>query len=141
MAQFPRAPIIGNFKPSKLVQLKEKAKDPRADREGNCEKHLAAIRKLPCCIPGCSVVGSDAHHLKATGARGAGMRSPDKFAVPLCHFEHHLGGVEKIGSKSELKWFSDKGIEALDLANALWGASPDAGKMAKIVLEHKRGWK
>ena len=132
------AKVLGNFKRTRAARLAEKTKDKREDRDGNSEKHLEIIRKLPCCIPGCSKLpGGQAHHLKATGLRGMALRSPDKFAVPMCP-EHHLNGVERAGSRNELAWFSKHGIEALELAAALWAASPDTARMMKIVIEHKR---
>lgn len=130
--------IIGNFKRPRSERLAEKTKDKRADRDGNSEKHLEAVRKLPCCIPGCSKhPGGEVHHLKATGLRGMGLRSPDRYGLPMCH-EHHINGVERAGSKNELRWFKARGIEALDLAAALWIASPDVARMTKIVIEHKQ---
>lgn len=129
---------IGNFKPSITERLKEKRnRDPRADREGNCEKHLSAIRKLPCCVPGCNVVGCDPHHLKSAGERGMGLRAPDRWAVPLCRAHHEE--VERIGSRNENRWFLDRGIYCLDLAKALWGVRGDAGAMTRIVLANKAG--
>lgn len=132
----PRDLVIGNFKRSRREKLKAKiAHDPRAEREGNDAEHLANIRKLVCCT--CpKVSGLEAHHLKLTGQRGMGMRSPDKFAIPLCH-ECHIHGVERVGSKNELNYFSKRGIEALDLAAALWSARGDLPKMMRIVIEHK----
>lgn len=126
---------LGNFKPSRSERLKAKrVRDPRADREGNSEAHLAAIRKLPCCIPKCNKVGCDCHHLKAgTNERGMGLRSSDRWAVPLCRRHHEE--VERVGSRNETIWFG--GLNPIDLAHALWKASPDAAAMTKIVLAHK----
>lgn len=137
-SQVPRDPVIGNFKPSRSERAKAKAaRDPRADREGDCEKHRAAIKRLPCCIPGCNKVGVDGHHLKQTGERGGAMRSPDKYLVPLCRMPHH-DEVERIGSKNELRWFEDRGIDALQLCGDLWAAPRgDSAAMTRIVLAHK----
>lgn len=129
---------LGNFKPTVTERKKAKRNhDPRADREGDDEDHRRAVKKLPCCIPGCNVVGCDPHHLKQTGTneRGGALRSPDKWAVPMCR--HHHDEVERIGSKNELKWFEERGLKILDLAAALWNARPDAGAMVKIVFAHK----
>lgn len=128
---------LANFKPSRSERLKAKRnRDPRADREGNSEAHLAAIRKLPCCIPGCNKVGCDPHHLKAgTGERGMALRSSDRFTVPLCRPHHDE--VERISSRGEPAWFAKHGIDPINLAGALWAASPDAAAMTKIVLAHK----
>ena len=130
--------ILGNWKPKKAAKLKAKQSpaDKRKALPGNSEKHLEALRLLPCCIPGCNRVGGTVHHLKMTGARGAGMKSPDKYGLPMCP-EHHLHGVERAGSKNELSWFEKHGIEALELAAALWAVSPDKGAMCRVLLAHK----
>lgn len=137
-SEIAREKILGNFKPSRSERLKAKRnRDPRADRDGNSETHLAAIRKLPCCIPTCNVVGCDVHHLKMTGTqdRGMALRAPDRFGVPMCRDHHEQ--VERIGSKNEASWFEKRGIDSIDLAGALWAASSDAAAMTKIVLAHK----
>ena len=143
MASQVREPnTLANFKPSRAERNKEKNRDKRADRPGNCEKHLAAIRRMPCCIPGCNVVGCDAHHLRDTGERGGALKSPDKYTIPLCSLTHHIDqttGVHSVGTKRELKWLADHGIDGLGLAAALWNASPDDAAMFKIVLANKAG--
>lgn len=130
-----REKFYGNFKPPKSARLKAKRlHDPRADREGNSHTHLAAIRKLPCCIPDCNKVGCDPHHLKAgTNERGIGLRSSDRWTVPLCR--RHHDEVERVGSRNETKWFGV--LNPIDLAYALWKASPDAAAMTRIVLAQK----
>lgn len=131
-----RDKVFGNFRPTVTARKKAKAAhDPRAERQGNNEKHLAAIRKCPCCVPGCNVVGVDVHHLKSAGERGMGLRAPDRWGVPLCRSHHEE--VERIGSRNEARWFIDRGIYCLDLAKALWGVRGDAGAMTKIVLANK----
>lgn len=135
--QIRREPLLANFKPPKSKRIKAKQRDTREDRDGNSNAHLAAIRKCPCCIT-LKVPAGEAHHLKAgTGERGAGMRSSDKWAVPLCRSAHEE--VERIGSRNETKWFADHGIASpIDLAAALWAASPDVATMTKIILAHRR---
>lgn len=76
--------------------------------------------------------------MKSTGVRGMGMRSPDRYAVPLCH-DHHINGVERVGSRNEIEWFAKRGVQALDLAAALWGSTGDLAKMTAIVVTNKRG--
>lgn len=44
-----------------------------------------------------------------------------------------------IDSDDVTAWFSKRGIEALELAAALWMTTGDLPKMVKIVIEHKRG--
>lgn len=135
-SQVRRPHVLGNFKKSKAEQLAEKVRDDHEDREGNSYAHQALIRKLPCCTCG-RMPGGQIHHLKATGLnRGMGTRSPDRYGVPMCH-DCHINGVERTGSRNELAWFSKRGIEALELANALWQATGDLPKMTRIVIAHK----
>ena len=131
--------VIGNFKASRTQRQKakaSKASTKRADRPGNSEEHLAAIRKCPCVVT-LRVPAGEAHHLKqGTGERGAGMRSSDKWAIPLSHVPHME--LERESSRNEAKWFERHGVDApLDLAAALWAASPDVAKMTKIILAHR----
>lgn len=136
--EVPKQRIIGNFRPTRSEREKAKrTKDPRAEREGNDEKHLRAIRKCPCCIPGCNVVGVDPHHLKCIpGTRGTALRAPDQFVVPLCRAHHD--DVERIGSRNEVKWFSDRGIDPVNLADALWRAPRGSGPdYTRIIIANK----
>jgi len=125
--------VLGNFR----VRSPRKKKERKADsRPGMSEHHLALIRKLPCCITG-RVPAGEAHHLKATGERGMGLRSTDRWALPIAH-DFHME-VERAGSRNELSWFRARGIDAIDLATALWLASGDLSKMTKIVIAHRNG--
>lgn len=127
--------LFGNFKKPRHERGHENS-DWRERRPGMDPAHLENIRRLPCCIPGCTMdPGGQAHHLKQTGAkeRGIGLRSTDQFTVPMCEY-HHLQGVERAGSKNEIAWFIRRGIYALDLAAALWGARKDVKRMRSIVV-------
>lgn len=130
---------LGNFKPTPTEKQKEKAAKPRVKREGregNSEEHLSFIRKLPCCVT-LKVPCGEAHHLQMTGERGMGQKSSDRWAVPLTHALHME--LHKLGSRKEAGWFRERGIEfPLDLAAALWAASPDVAKGTAIVLAHHR---
>lgn len=129
--------VIGNFK-KPMSERKHKNSDWRNRRPGMDPEHVANIQRLPCCLPGCKAKASEPHHLKETGAkeRGMGVKSTDKHLVPLCH-EHHIHGVERCGSRGEIRWFRDRGVEALELAAALWAARGDLEKMKLIVLAVK----
>lgn len=126
---------IGNFKPTVTERIKAKRVDTREDRDGNDNAHLAALRKCPCIVTGKMPAG-EVHHLKGTGERGMGMRSSDRWGVPLSHVPHME--LERVGSRNEMKWFQERGIAApLDLATALWNASPDIETMTKIIKAHR----
>jgi hypothetical protein len=137
--EIPREHVLGNFKPSKSARLKAKRtkKPAAAKRPGMSEDHLVDVRKLPCCA--CLKVPSgEAHHLKnGTNERGAGMRSTDKWAVPLCR-DHHEE-IERVGSRNEPAQFEKWGFDdALQLASDLWRSRGDVPKMTLIVLAHRR---
>jgi len=140
-SQVPREHIYGNWKPTVTERAKAKRMAPKVKREkrpGNSEAHLAAIRTLPCCIPGCQIVGCDPHHSKvgpAAAERSVGRRASDRWCVSLCR-KHH-DEVEAVGSRREAGWFLERGIEVIELAAALWAVSPDKGAMARIILAHK----
>lgn len=140
-----RERVIGNFKPTVTDRQNAKTAKSRVKREareGNSQDHLAFIRKLPCCVTLRTPCG-EAHHLKSgTGERAAGTRSSDRWAVPLSHTPHME--LERLGSRHEPRWFKEHGIDVpLDLAAALWAASPDVAKGTAIVLAHRkgRGWR
>lgn len=139
--EVPRERAIGIFKPSPEERMKAKrAKTTfREERPGMSPEHLALVRKLPCCVCLRTPCG-EAHHLKDTPdkERGMSLRSSDKWAVPLCN-EHHIHGVELAGTRNELKWLRDRGVEALSLAQALWKATGDLPKMTKIVIANHKG--
>ena len=131
--------LLGNFKPPKSARIKAKIARPRekrAARPGNSEDHLAALRKCPCVVT-LRMPAGVVHHLKAgTGERGTQQKSSDKWGLPLCA-EAHTGadGVESVASRREPEWFAERGIASpLDLAAALWAASPNIGRMTKIIL-------
>lgn len=132
--------VVGNFRPTKAKRIRDRLAKPakkRAARPGNSEEHLVALRKCPCVVT-LRVPAGEAHHLKMTGERGAGMRSSDKWAVPLSHVPHME--LEREGSRNERRWFEKHGIDApLDLAAALWSASPDVAAMTRIILAHRKG--
>lgn len=125
---------VPNFKRS--VRERKATKPSFADkRPGMSDDHLALIRKLPCCVTGVTPAG-EAHHLKqGTGERGTGMRSSDRWAVPLSHAKHME--LERQGSRNEWSWFRAHGItDPLELAAALWANTGDLPRMTKIVQAH-----
>lgn len=66
--------------------LPRKRSKPRRGRVRD-EAHLAFVRTLPCCAPGCDRVdASEAHH--ETTERGMGQKADDRRAMPMCR-KHH----------------------------------------------------
>jgi hypothetical protein len=108
-------------------------------REGNCKKHLALIRQLPCAATG-RRGPNDPHHLKEglVYERGIGRKATDRWAVPLCRAKHEE--VERIGSRNEQAWFRKHGIEdSLELAAALWRNTGDLDRMERVLRAHMNG--
>jgi hypothetical protein len=124
----------------KLANFRDRAPRPKHNskayklRPGMSVDHLTRIRNLACCV--CAKAGGEAHHLKAgTGERGMGLRSTDKWSVPMCHTCHME--VERVGSRNEQAWFSVRGIYASLLAMDLWGNTGDLRRMERVLVAHR----
>jgi hypothetical protein len=130
-----REKVFGNFRPPLRERLKKKP-SAASKREGNSEAHLACIRQLPCCCCLRMDRKSDPHHLLSAGERAFGQKATDRLTVPLCRF-HHDELHQKHGTRGERAFFASFGIDPLELANALFGAARDVGRMLKIVLAHR----
>ena len=101
---------------------------PKRQRPGMSPAHLAFVRSLPCCACGSPAV--EAHHLLRTGARGMGMRSPDRYAVPLCGAHHralHAHGDEGA-------WLTAHGVDGIALAERLWNDTGDGAAGLRAVM-------
>lgn len=98
-------------------------------------EHLRNVRQLDCIAcgkPAGSMLGLEmnAHHLLRTGERGMGMRSPDKYAIPLhhsCHMELHHNGDED-------GFLAERGIDGRAVAAALWAARGDLEAMRRVIF-------
>lgn len=99
-------------------------------RDGMDRQHVANVGDCPCCICGL-VANIHAHHLLRTGERGMGIKSPDKYCIPLCvahHRELHDAGDEEA-------YLMRHGIEGRGLAASLWGVRGYLEKMIAVVLK------
>lgn len=79
--------------------------------------HLRFVAANPCLV--CARQPSQAHHLRFAQPRALGRKVSDEFTVPLCrscHQQLHLAGDEK-------RWWRERGIEPLPMAERLWRAS------------------
>jgi len=100
-------------------------------RERTARWHVDLVKQLPCVVTGTHPV--DPHHLMRTGEptkRGIGMTEEGKWAIPLCRDIHRR--ITDTGRPEEalMEWF---GVNARDLAMALWAKSPDLDAMLRIV--------
>lgn len=126
----------GNFKKPKTPKRKANSKRVK-QRAGMSPAHLECIRKLPCCVSR-RMPGGEAHHLKAgTRERGMGLRSTDKWALPMSPDKH--GEVERVGTRNELAWFRERGIDAHALAAALWANTGNVPRMIAVLKAHWEG--
>jgi hypothetical protein len=126
---------LANFK---VPVWKQKPKESwRAHRPGNDPEHLVNIRRLQCTVCG-EKKFLQAHHLRSGPAakqRGVAMKAPDRFAVPLCppHHEEH----SHIGSRREMEWFAEYGIDCHALAEGLWNRRGDRNAMLRVLHAHQ----
>lgn len=133
-SQLKREKVYGNFR-VRGAPKPHKNSERYKKRPGTSPDHLDCIRKLPCCV--CEKwPGGQCHHLKAgTGERGIGLRSTDRWSVPVC--PHCHDAIERAGTRNETQWFRSRGIGSHELAQDLWAATGDIPKMTKIVIAHR----
>lgn len=108
----------------------------RPQREGDDPVYRRTIKQLPCCTCG-APPPSDPSHLKCGGGRGMALRAPDRLAVPQCRACHDE--LERAGSKNEVAWFAERGIDPLKLAGELWAAwceNPTLAALERVLRHH-----
>ena len=76
---------------SRAVELPERDND-----------YLNHLREQPCIICGIQH-RSDVHHVRDTRTAGEGIKSPDWYALPLCH-KCHMTVAHGTGFKDAIKW-------------------------------------
>lgn len=82
------------------------------------EKHLAFVRKLPCCVNrvACGQL-VHAHHVRSAATAGTGMKPTDFRTVPLCSIHHNE--LHQLGHETfQLKYALDLADIAFQIANA-----------------------
>ena len=111
--------------PAMLVQIRPHK--PRPKRETDA-RHLAFVRTLPCCI--CHRPGfTEAHHLLRGVTRGMGLKSADRWALPLCDVHH--AGLHAHGDETE--FLALRGINGPALAAALYSVSGDYQRAMEVL--------
>lgn len=113
-----------------------KTERQRRKREGDDPKHLDNLRKLRCCVCGCRPPVT-VHHLKQ--GRMSQQKAEDRWGIPLCLFPHGddcHGQIERIGSKKELAWLLQRGVDGLALAAALWSNKHSLEAMRRVAAAH-----
>jgi len=132
--QLAKPRVLANFK-NRGPREKHKNSERFKERSGMSEKHCELLRKLPCCVT-LKTPGGEVHHLKSgTGERGMGLRSTDKWGLPMCHDAHME--VENAGTKRERQWFLERGVDPHELAQALWANTGDLARMVHVLISHR----
>jgi recombination DNA repair RAD52 pathway protein len=81
------------------------------------KEHLRLVAAQPCLI--CGRTPAQAHHIRYAQAKGIALKVSDEFTVPLCaihHSENHATGDER-------RWWRERKIDSLAIAQKLWGNS------------------
>ena len=134
--QVPQPHVLGNFRNQNryFPSAASRARAKRAAREDNSLAHLALVRQLWCCL-GHERQNIDCHHLQAGPARqwrGFGMKSPDRWVVPLVRWRHEE--LHRLGSRHEFEFFMSQGINPYNLAWALWINTGNLATMGRVLV-------
>lgn len=98
-------------------------------------KHLDFIRSLPCAACG-KASPSEPAHVRITSADhpgsggGTQYKPPDRFTVPLCTTCHR----RQHGSPGEVAFWSQLGVDPLDLSLRLWTVTGDQDAGERAVM-------
>ena len=85
--------------------------EPRRIRDRD---HIRLVTGRPCLV--CGRLPSDPHHLRFAQSRALSRKVSDEFTVPLCRGHHRE--LHRYGD--EAAWWDRLGIDALEIARALW---------------------
>lgn len=132
--------LLRTYPPGSLLkpdrEQRKRQKSPAEKRPGKDEAYLRLVRQLPCAI--CKKAPpSECHHVKQTGERGGAMKSPDKWALPMCRDDHET--LEHQGSRNEIAWFQKRGVDPLTLATGLHGMKHSLEAMLRVLQSHIGG--
>lgn len=110
----------------------------RPTRKSNprrASQHLVFIRQLPCIS--CGSVPSEPAHIRKGKDGGTGMKSSDRYSVPLCASCHRLDGRSQ-HSLGELTFWSELRIDPTDIALRLWTVSGNIEAGNRIVFRARQ---
>ncbi len=119
-------------RPSTAFSLSTGKKRPRKESVD----HLRWVRTLECLVTGKRP--ADAAHIRYADPKygkretGRGEKPHDMFTVPLHRSEHDAQHAQ-----NELEYWKSKGIDPIQVALALYGASGD-DEAAEIILREAR---
>lgn len=110
---------------------------PIRPREGMSASHLAKIRLCPCLSCGHEPAGTANHLMHAehgSNGRGLNRKQADQWAVPACPTCHQA--VTDVADDEA--WYAALGIQARDVAMALWTIrSKVVEHYATVILAHR----
>lgn len=92
------------------------------------KKHKEFIKLCRCIVPGCMFENIDPAHIRSAANSGTGLKPPDWFLVPMCHW-HHVEQHQHGQPAFERKY----GLALLTLAAHYASISPD--KEMKQAME------
>lgn len=115
---------------------------PDKDAYRKAPDHLELVKKLPCSVNGCGRGEIDPHHLmKPEGVFRGGMKSEDRYTIPLCRWHHTLGpeAVHRKGS-GDYEGYLMKAwnIPGRELADALWAVRGDLEAMERVAFRFRQ---
>lgn len=96
-------------------------------------RHLALVRQLPCLS--CDADPTrEAAHLRLGVPKGMGLKSDDRWTVPLCHDCH----MEQHSVGEVTFWLRLK-LDPIRIAAELHRVSPNLPAMRAVVFKHREG--
>lgn len=116
-------------------------------RTPRCEdaRHLAYVRKQPCCIPNCRRGNIEAAHIRMRRADmskdvGMGEKPHDMYTVPLCNHHHQSGPQAQHKITEQRFWFELHKLDPFAIALQLWhesGAEARSHMPKRVKAERK----
>lgn len=95
------------------------------------EKHVARLRTLKCCVPGCNRFSITHHLMKTPLPHPKRKRRDHRYSVNICNEHHnlHSDSVHLLGS--EEKFNAMHGVDLFALALQEWAISVELFEKAK----------
>ena len=95
---------------------------PKGEVRKQNQRHLAWIRTLRCCVPGCGrMMQIHAHHLLSSPMpKARGLKPDSKWTIPLCLYCHTA--LHAMGDERE--WARRNNLDVVATAAEYWRLSP-----------------
>lgn len=112
--------------PARIPRIVLRRKEPKPRPQVRSANHLVFIRQLPCIV--CGLIPSDPAHIRSGTDGGTGVKSGDRYTLPLCRFHH-----AEQHSVGELTFYAGLGFDPTGLANRLWTVSGDLRAGLRLI--------